>query len=148
MNRKEFLQKIFLLPLVISTTNKTEPPKETKTKENLVLWASYYVRGFSYYHGHDVLGQMQLDDYVTLVREPSNRHDDQAIQINFRNKKIGYIPRECNSEIAKLMDLGLMEFVGKIEKLQPEEEDYRKVKIGIYALKKQEKSSLSYNSGK
>lgn len=46
--------------------------------------------------------QVQLE----LKREPGNEHDKLAIALYFAKHKIGYIPRDKNEVIARMMDAG------------------------------------------
>ncbi len=43
---------------------------------------------------------------LTLVREPGNRHDRNAIRVEWRGQKLGYVPRAENRVIAPALDAG------------------------------------------
>jgi hypothetical protein len=43
---------------------------------------------------------------LTLVREPDNPHDPQAIRIDWQGEKIGYVPRPDNATCAQRLDAG------------------------------------------
>ena len=75
-----------------------------------------YVAGVAYIRGIKKLAKaLNVDDEVRLVREPKNPYDELAILVkNSDNRKLGYIPRQNNSIIARLMDGGMM-FKAKIE---------------------------------
>ena len=52
---------------------------------------------------------------VGLLREPGNRYDPQAILVlNAKGEKIGYIPRDDNPVLARLMDAGKLLY-GKVK---------------------------------
>ena len=65
--------------------------------------------------------QCEIGDKVKLVREPHNGYDKNAIAIFVGGRKIGFIPKEKNSELASFMDAGgavearLLELVGGTE---------------------------------
>jgi hypothetical protein len=40
------------------------------------------------------------------MREPDNQHDELAIKVLLNEYLLGYIPRDCNEVIARLMDAG------------------------------------------
>lgn len=53
-----------------------------------------------------VLGQLNPGDALTLVREPANEYDRYAVRVDWRGRKLGYIPRDRNRSIAVLLDTG------------------------------------------
>ena len=64
----------------------------------------YRIAGTSFCQ--DAVAKLQEGNVVTLVREPNNAFDKNAIRIDFINEKIGYIPRIENEELAQDMDNG------------------------------------------
>jgi hypothetical protein len=60
--------------------------------------------GFQYYAGKQIWNELRDEDELTLRREPDNRYDSRAVEINWRDYKLGYIPRRDNTVIAQLMD--------------------------------------------
>ncbi|KAI9139256.1 SNF2 family N-terminal domain-containing protein [Paraphysoderma sedebokerense] len=58
------------------------------------------VVGLRYYTG--IVG---VDEQVCLVREPSNRHDSNAIAVyNIDNHQVGHVPRQVAYNLAKVLD--------------------------------------------
>ena len=64
---------------------------------------------------YSIVGQehLNLDPYltgilpgtpVTLVREPTNRFDPNAIQVWIDGKVVGYIPKATNADLARRID--------------------------------------------
>jgi hypothetical protein len=53
-----------------------------------------------------IIGQMKDNAPVTLIREPSNRFDKNAVAVYFVDQQIGYIGREYAKIIAIMMDSG------------------------------------------
>ena len=62
--------------------------------------------GFVYYEGSKVWERMKKGDVLTLVREPSNTHDSNAIRLEWQGQMLGYVPRRDNADLARQMDLG------------------------------------------
>jgi len=62
--------------------------------------------GFVYYDGKAVWDRMKAGDRLTLVREPANPHDSNAIRLEWQGHMVGYIPRRDNADLARQMDLG------------------------------------------
>lgn len=62
--------------------------------------------GFQYHQGKVLWADMKVGDRLDLIREPSNRYDARAIRVEWRGRKLGYVPRRENADIARLMDNG------------------------------------------
>lgn len=56
----------------------------------------FHIAGFAYYDGLDVIDELKLGTPVTLVSEPDNPHDADAVAIYYKHKKLGYIPAGKN----------------------------------------------------
>ena len=59
-----------------------------------------------YYDGRSVWERMKIGDALTLVREPANPHDTNAIRIEWQGATLGYLPRRDNADLARQIDLG------------------------------------------
>ncbi|MFN3545375.1 MAG: HIRAN domain-containing protein [Thiobacillus sp.] len=62
--------------------------------------------GFQYHAGKAVWPQLKVGDALTLVREPDNPHDPRAVRVEWQGRKLGYVPRRENADVARLMDRG------------------------------------------
>ena len=63
---------------------------------------AYYVDGI-----HDLIEKIKVDTKLRFVREPDNKYDKLAILVKDENdNKLGYVPREKNPILARLMDAG------------------------------------------
>jgi hypothetical protein len=62
--------------------------------------------GFVYYDGKAVWEKMKPGDRLTLVRDPANPHDPNAIRIEWQGNMLGYVPRKDNADLARQMDFG------------------------------------------
>jgi hypothetical protein len=63
---------------------------------------SYYVDDI-----YDLLDKMKIDAKLRFVREPDNKYDELAIIVKDQDdNKLGYVPREKNPILARLMDAG------------------------------------------
>ncbi len=68
-----------------------------------------------------VMAMMKPGEVLYLVREGNNCYDDQAIRVDFpEGQKLGYVPRQENSDLAEQMDRGVI-FVGIITSLRRHE---------------------------
>jgi hypothetical protein len=71
-----------------------------------MLVQSSPLAGFRYYDAKQVWDDMQVGDALTLVREPHNAYDANAVRVEWRTHKLGYIPRTDNRAVAFHMDRG------------------------------------------
>lgn len=63
--------------------------------------------GYQYYDGKALWHEMKPGDALALVREPDNPHDANAIRLEWQGRKLGYVPRRDNSDLARQMDRGM-----------------------------------------
>lgn len=73
-------------------------------KDILVLHC--LVAGTSFRKLKEVEPSLLAEVKLVMKREPENEYDDFAIALHFEKQKIGYIPRDMNEVIARLMDAG------------------------------------------
>ena len=97
-------------------------------KDILVL--ETIVAGTSFKKLRDIEPQLTTIVKLALVREPENEYDEFATALHFENNKIGYIPKECNEVIARLMDAGKAFFASISAK--DWEGNWLKIEIKVY----------------
>lgn len=84
---------------------------ELFSREILVLQT--IVAGTPFYKALHVQEQLTPGATLTLEREPDNKYDELAIKILVNGHHIGYIPRDRNEVVARLMDAGKL-FTAKV----------------------------------
>jgi len=62
--------------------------------------------GSQYYAMEIFWSEIKVGDALTLIREPDNKHDRNAIRVEWRGHKLGYVPRAQNRAVATAMDTG------------------------------------------
>ena len=62
--------------------------------------------GLRHHEAKAVWDRMQTGDALTLVREPENPYDANAVRVDWQGHKLGYIPRTQNQAVARQMDRG------------------------------------------
>jgi hypothetical protein len=55
----------------------------------------------------DRVRMLRPNTLLTLLREPSNKHDPNAIEVFHNDFKLGYLPRGVATRIAPLMNRGV-----------------------------------------
>ncbi|GAA4058056.1 HIRAN domain-containing protein [Amphibacillus indicireducens] len=66
----------------------------------------FHIAGFAYYDGLDVIEELTLGKHVELVPESDNPYDPEAVVIFYDGKKIGYVPKDKNALLSKLLYFG------------------------------------------
>jgi hypothetical protein len=86
--------------------------------------------GFQYHSGKALWPQMRVGDALTLVREPDNAHDARAVRVEWQGRKIGYVPRRENTDVARLMDGG-QRLAARITRLAEVRDPWSRVRFEI-----------------
>ena len=71
-----------------------------------LLVQSSTLAGFRYHEAAKVWTDLRVGDPLHLVREPHNPYDPNAVRIEWRGLKLGYVPRRENGALAWAMDHG------------------------------------------
>ncbi|MDD5177110.1 MAG: HIRAN domain-containing protein [Sterolibacterium sp.] len=98
-----------------------------------ILVQSSPLAGFQYHAGAAVWDEMKVGDALTLVREPDNPHDQNAVRIDWRGQQLGYLPRTENSAVAIEMDRG-GRVEARIAKLRNHPNPWRRVLIDVHVV--------------
>ena len=103
MSRRVFLKSLTALLGGLSL------PVIAHTKPDQVRWKTLQispVAGFQYYQGETLWPQLDIGQFLTLVRETNNPHDERAIRIDWQGHQLGYLPRMDNAATSQLIDRG------------------------------------------
>jgi hypothetical protein len=110
------------------------PPSSAESVKILVQ--SSPLAGSQYYALREVWLDLKLGDRLTLKREPDNRHDRQAIRVDWNGRQLGYVPRAENRAVAAALDGG-EKLEARISKLRPASETldpWRRIEFEVFLL--------------
>lgn len=62
--------------------------------------------GWRYAEAAEVWPELRIGEPLDLVREADNPHDANAVRVQWRGRKLGYVPRRQNAAIAWGLDRG------------------------------------------
>src|SRR3989304_3748927 len=80
---------------------------EAPCRFDVVLLAQIsLLAGFLYPEAPVHFPELRAGDRLDLVREPDNPHDPNAVRVEWRGRRLGYVPRRENSALAWAMDRG------------------------------------------
>jgi hypothetical protein len=77
-----------------------------QNSEVRMLVQSSPLAGFQYYQGKELWDEIRVGDALALVRESDNSHDSNAVRVEWRGHKLGYVPRRENRSVAQHIDRG------------------------------------------
>jgi hypothetical protein len=91
-----------------------------------------FIAGYQYHVGPSLKEGLRVGEPLTLVREPENPHDPLAVRLDWQGHKLGYLPRNENAEIARLLDAGEA-LVASIAGIVREAEPWERMRVGVEA---------------
>lgn len=98
-----------------------------------ILVQSSPLAGFQYHAGEALWQEMREGDRLVLVREADNPHDANAVRIEWRGQKLGYLPRAENRPVAAALDAG--EAVdARIAKMRQHRNPWQRVLIEVFVV--------------
>lgn len=96
-----------------------------------ILLQSSPLAGYRYYEGKRLWKLMQVGDTLTLVREPDNPHDRNAVRVEWQGHKLGYVPRADNEAVARFLDRGV-KLEARIIRLKKSRNPWERILFEIY----------------
>lgn len=96
-----------------------------------ILLQSSPLAGYRYYEGKRLWKLMQVGDLLTLVREPDNPHDRNAVRVEWQGHKLGYVPRADNEAVARFLDRGVR-LEARITRLKKSRNPWERILFEIY----------------
>ncbi|MBM4397081.1 MAG: HIRAN domain-containing protein [Deltaproteobacteria bacterium] len=103
LDRRSFLASLALFPAAVVAGLGT---RQAKARPEVEL-DSFHVAGYRYHAGPAVEAALRPGVELRAVRERANPHDPNAVSIWMRDAMIGYVPRERNAVVARMMDAGM-----------------------------------------
>ena len=127
-DRRFFLKKLLGVPIFGSILFKKVVDQKI---EKEYFFDQYFVAGFQYHNGPELLDYMKIGHEISMRAEPKNPYDHYAVELSYDNKKIGYIPRKDNKHISRFLrqDCPL---ICRIIKIQPDEPTWELLQVAIW----------------
>ena len=96
-------------------------------------FSHFHLAGFSYYDGVAVFNELKIGSLLRMVAEPDNQHDPYAVMLYYNDTKLGYVPRGCNQDIAKMLNLGHTDlFEARINRISPEADPEKQLGVVVW----------------
>ena len=129
MERRSFIKTLLGLPLLIPSKDAFIKP-EIECNNKTILIQESPVAGFQYYEGKRLWKKLSMKDTLKLIREPDNPYDKKAVEIYWKERKLGYLPRVENTAVAQMMDQG-QRVNGLIAKKQESKNPWERLTVEV-----------------
>lgn len=77
--------------------------KAAPARNRTLLLNRFFIAGFQFYDGPAAVRRLKAGSLLTLCAEPKNIYDAHAVEIFYDNTKLGYVPRNQNKHITRLL---------------------------------------------
>jgi hypothetical protein len=96
-----------------------------------LLVQSSPLAGFRYGEAAELWPRLQQGDALELVREADNPHDLNAVRVEWRGRKLGYVPRRENAAVAWGLDRGTP-LRARVSRLAEHPNPARRIEFEVY----------------
>jgi hypothetical protein len=100
--------------------------------ETVIVVQRCALAGFRHYDAARVWRDLRVGDRLQLVREPDNTHDPRAVRVEWRGRKLGYLPRSDNAAAARQLDHGVP-LAGRVAELRENRNRSLRLELDIVA---------------
>jgi len=107
------------------------PPAQAESVKILVQ--SSPLAGSQFYAVARVWDEIRPGDRLTLTREPDNRHDRNAVRVDWNGQQLGYVPRAENRAVAHALDAG-EKLEARVSKLRQDPNPWKRVEFEVYLI--------------
>ena len=98
-----------------------------------ILVQSSPLAGSQYYSANRVWGEIRIGDRLSLAREQDNRHDRNAVRVEWNGQKLGYVPRAENRAVAQALDAG-ERLEARVAGLRDDPDPWRRIEFEIFLV--------------
>ena len=121
--------------LALATTLATAlgQPPAAQAAEVRILVQSSPLAGSQYYAVPRRWHEMAAGDELSLHREPGNPHDANAVRVEWRGEKLGYLPRAENRAVAAALDQG-EQVVARIKRLTRHRNPWARIEVEVFLV--------------
>jgi len=66
----------------------------------------FYIAGVQHHQLRSCIDELKVGDYLSLVLEPTNKFDPNAVRIEHEGVMCGYVPRKLSAEVSAAIIVG------------------------------------------
>ena len=98
-----------------------------------ILVQSSPLAGSQYHSVASVRDELRPGDQLSLIREPDNRFDRNAVRVDWKGHKLGYVPRAENRAVSRALDAG-EKLEARISRLRDDPDPWKRVEFEVYLI--------------
>ena len=98
-----------------------------------ILVQSSPLAGSQYYGAKRLRGEIRVGDHLTLTREADNRHDRNAVRVDWNGQKLGYVPRAENRAVAQALDAGEA-LEARVSAVRDDPDPWRRIEFEVFLV--------------
>ena len=98
-----------------------------------ILVQSSPLAGSQYYSASRLCTEIRIGDRLSLAREQDNRHDRNAVRVEWNGQKLGYVPRAENRAVAQALDAG-ERLEARVAGLRDDPDPWRRIEFEIFLV--------------
>ena len=127
LQRRLFLQWLSSLPLLGLWIH----PAAAQPAPKKYLMSQFRIAGLAYNDVKHVVRRLQPGTELCLVAEPTNPHDEFAVEVFYGECKLGYVPRSDNRHLSRLLQQGV-KLSCEVLETRPEATVWDSVRARVY----------------
>ena len=126
MNKRLFLRRVATLLGVgaVAPLAQASPNREIEIQRSPVA-------GFQYHQGEKLWRRLRPGAALELVREPDNPYDPRAVRLDWRGRKLGYVPRRENTAVSQLLD-NSQPLTARVVNLRESDNPWERIEFVVY----------------
>lgn len=117
--------------MIIAAALSVTTPAVAQSVQARIVMQSSPLAGFRHYEAPNLWGEIQPGDPLALVREPDNPYDRNAVRVEWRTFKLGYVPRAENAGVARQLDHGTP-LAARVSKVQLTRAPNKRIEFEIF----------------
>ena len=111
--------------------------KNLKLKVMREHLSHFNIAGFTYYDGVLAFKDLEIGLLLKLKQEEDNKYDPRAIAIYHNEFKLGFVPRNENRIIYKLLKIGLNCLEVRVQSISKKEHPENQVSVVVHLVKQE-----------
>ncbi len=99
------------------------------------VYKSFKIAGINYYEALFVINEIKIGDKLILKSE-DNIYDENAVEIYYKDKKLGYIPKSANYSIGIILRKGWDIFECFVQRV---DRDNLEIEVAVFVKERDDK---------
>ncbi len=116
--------------LVLAIIAAVDAPAGEHAARVLLLVQSSPLAGVRYHEALALWEHLRVGEPLELLREPDNPYDSNAVRVEWRGRRLGYVPRRENAALAWALDRG-MPLRARISALESHPNPARRIRFEV-----------------